>query len=611
MTHLRIALALIATAACNSPVSPETPDGDGDGKADDGTSDSSDGGVTGESGVSTCTSYPGPVVCGNAHWSWDQPTPTGHRLSAAWSFSPSDVWAAGGAGTVLHYDGQSWAVEQTPICEEILGLWGSSPTNLWAVGAEGRILHRTSSGWTILQSGTCKNLQAVWGASATDIWAVGDEHTVLHGGTQGFSAVAFPTTDHLRDIIGFASNDVWAVGMDGIYHFDGAAWSTAKTDNWALNAIWGSDSDHLFVAGFAWGDNSDAVWMFSKATVSTPTRQLLSGNRDPALRGTSANDVWFFSSNQGYHYDGTTWRSFGVGSTYPVINAVAAASPSDAWAVGESGQRLHWNGTLWSVLSEDHAIMGLWAAAANDVWAATGKGLLHWNGTAWSTVSGVTGFFDAVWGTSANDIWAVGLSKVVHWDGSTWSTITMPVSTHWYTVRGTSANDVWVGGYQGNLAHYNGTSWNTVSATTKAIYSIWPVTANDVWAATDSGLIRYNGSFWSATGPLDPGPMYRVRAIAPNEIWAAGRAVYHFDGNTWTQPLAAQWMKYFGVWGTSANDVWVLAGGDLGSPNHIMHWDGSAWTTHVNATSTRIYTIDGAGGHIWAGDLGGGIITYH
>src|SRR5262245_51810200 len=165
---------------------------------DEGKADGSGSGV-----LSSCPTpeFPAPV-CGNAHWKWDSPKPSGRRLNAIWSFSSHDVWAAGGAGAVLHYDGQAWRVEQTPVCEDLHGIWGTSATNLWAVGEQGRIVRRTSNGWKIVESGTCEYLSAVWGAGS-DVWIVGGAGTVLRRGSHGFAPVAFPGTGYIASIWGF------------------------------------------------------------------------------------------------------------------------------------------------------------------------------------------------------------------------------------------------------------------------------------------------------------------------------------------------------------------------------------------------------------------------
>jgi hypothetical protein len=65
-----------------------------------------------------------------------------------------------------------------------------------------------------------------------------------------------------------------------------------------------------------------------------------------------------------------------------------------------------------------------------------------------------------------------------------------------------------------------------------------------------------------------------------------------------------------GVWGRSPTDVWVAAGGIFGGGSKLMHWNGSAWTTHVNPTSGLPVGIAGTGTTVWAVDTGGGLLRH-
>ncbi len=123
------------------------------------------------------------------------------------------------------------------------------------------------------------------------------------------------------------------------------------------------------------------------------------------------------------------------------MNAVAAVSAKNVWAVGCSGGCngpdsliLHWNGKRWSkVASPDPGagldeLTGVSAVSARNVWAVgyactiahCGVGnvyrtlVVHWNGKDWSQAASAnpgSSFNDvrAVSAVSARDIWAVGI----------------------------------------------------------------------------------------------------------------------------------------------------------------------------------------------------------
>ncbi len=54
--------------------------------------------------------------------------------------SNMDVWAVGGAGTVLHWNGQTWNTLASGTMATLYSIWGSSEQALWTAGGGGTIL---------------------------------------------------------------------------------------------------------------------------------------------------------------------------------------------------------------------------------------------------------------------------------------------------------------------------------------------------------------------------------------------------------------------------------------------------------------------------------------
>ncbi|MBS1150896.1 MAG: hypothetical protein H6Q89_2594, partial [Myxococcaceae bacterium] len=116
-----------------------------------------------------------------AHWDglgWatlaDGGPPQG--LYGVWGSGPSDVWAVGGAGTVLRYDGGAWAVDGSPGAG-LQGVWGGAADDVWTVGLGGTLKHWDGSGWGFEPIGSV-HLYGVWG-SANDVIVVGQAGTLL------------------------------------------------------------------------------------------------------------------------------------------------------------------------------------------------------------------------------------------------------------------------------------------------------------------------------------------------------------------------------------------------------------------------------------------------
>jgi hypothetical protein len=259
-------------------------------------------------------------------------------------------------------------------------------------------------------------------------------------------------------------------------------------------------------------------------------------------------------------WSGTSWkrmRSPNPGGIpgFSSLNAVAAVSPSQAWAVGSYficsfcdpafHQTLieHWNGQAWrqdrspSPGSGDSTLLGVTAVSAKDAWAvgsttdAAGFDqtlIEHWNGTAWTRVrspnpagSMRSNKLYSVAAVSSSDIWAVGTAAegltidtlIEHWNGSTWKQVRSPqgpagsTGSFLYAVAAPSASSAWaVGTYAKNgaeqtlIERWKGTSWARVVSTdpggplhTNLLSAVAVGSASSVWAA----------GFFDATGVPD------------------------------------------------------------------------------------------------------------
>ena len=62
-------------------------------------------------------------------------------LSAIWGSSPSDIYAVGTRGVIIHYDGSSWNEMDSGTENDLLAVWGSSANDIYIAGADGTILH--------------------------------------------------------------------------------------------------------------------------------------------------------------------------------------------------------------------------------------------------------------------------------------------------------------------------------------------------------------------------------------------------------------------------------------------------------------------------------------
>jgi hypothetical protein len=268
---------------------------------------------------------------------WSDSSSDRQSLTGLWGSGPNDVWAVGGGGSAsetLHWDGSSWMPIPNNTTWSLEGVWGRAPSDVYAVGGGG-ILHWTGSSWS-QRTEPGAHYYAGWGSGAGDFWAVGagGKYSRYDGQAwaMGTITVNGGATGDLRGIWGSAQNDVWAVGNPGILHWNGAAWSLAKSGGaWAI-----------------WGNGPNDVW---------------------AVAGGSTN------TDGSWHWDGNTWSTYGV-TTPGRLVALGGRASNDVWAAGEQGAILHWDGRVWtqSESGTRETLTSVWAAPSGGTWIAGENG---------------------------------------------------------------------------------------------------------------------------------------------------------------------------------------------------------------------------------------------
>jgi hypothetical protein len=309
------------------------------------------------------------------HWGADPATSTGFQVvaqlnnnasfAATAAIAGNDIWVVGTTNLdttsdtplAVHFDGTSWKVVPTPTLKgraDFEGVSAVASNDVWAVGAQEisstgfaqpLIEHWDGTSWSVVSSPKLKQdgvLNAVTAISMNNVWAVGlfdnlSGDLVEHWDGTSWSVVSSPafngTNDVLYGISADASNDVWAVGNSNgglILHFDGSSWS--------------------------------------RTVLPSPRYGFRAHYADTAL---SPSDVWAVGaiksgSKNGAlieHWDGTRWSTVINPSTAGNLNAIAAISASDIWAVGTTGIE-NWNGTSWSLLTFPSGVSGALNAAA-------------------------------------------------------------------------------------------------------------------------------------------------------------------------------------------------------------------------------------------------------
>jgi hypothetical protein len=161
----------------------------------------------------------------NGQW---VPTPhfsTVDILYGVWDNPSVGTWVVGTSGKVNRRGGgNTWC--QTAGCSTsgttntlyaVAGIVGSSYP-VWAVGGAGTIIRYDGTAWSSAVSGTTHTLRALAVGGASDVWTAGDYGTVLHWDGSSWSGVPTGITMNLYAIV-VASPYVYVFGQSGTILF--------------------------------------------------------------------------------------------------------------------------------------------------------------------------------------------------------------------------------------------------------------------------------------------------------------------------------------------------------------------------------------------------------
>ncbi len=298
------------------------------------------------------------------------------------------------------------------------------------------------------------------------------------------------------------------------------------------------------------------------------------------------------------------WSAMTSGTTHN-LNGVWGRSGSDAFAVGDSGTILHYDGTDWSAMTSGTTdnLNDVWGTFGDDAFAVGDNGtILHYDGTTWSTMTNLaTNNLNGVWGSSGSNVYAVGDNgTILRYDGTAWSAMTSGTTNNLNGVWGTNGNDVVAVGDNYASLHFDGIAWSSFSTLfpeTNNLNSIW-----DRFAVGDGGIIRFKmGSLWSPTGygSSFTGNLNAIWGFSKLDVFIVGDAgtIAHFGGSPPGGFMdSGTTENLYDVWGNTATNVFAV-----GANGTILHYTPTVCIS-VNPHSgykwqTLDVTITGANSH--------------
>jgi hypothetical protein len=345
-----------------------------------GACELNDGGACGPSNCSGCcvgsSCFPGDLrsACGAG--------------GAACSVCQSGWVCGAGSCQPGHGPGDGgWTIIPSGTVQDLRGVW-AIPGNAWAVGANGTILRWDGGTWAPGVQGLAPyDLWGVWGASATQAWAVGSGGVILQwnsGFWSGAPGMPFQHVD-FRGIAGTSASDIWAVGIDTsngqfgavALHWDGSTWSgsnTTITGAYPLVGVTASVAGAVAVTPGPWLIRDTASgWV--QASVSLAPTALSSGV-------CNFQDTWVTTADGGvFNTIGGSWNGTPTGVSSDLRSITVIPPNHDVWAVGDQGAIVHsLAGGAWAISASGtpENLHSIWAASSNELWAVGDQGtILH------------------------------------------------------------------------------------------------------------------------------------------------------------------------------------------------------------------------------------------
>jgi len=225
------------------------------------------------------------------------------------------------------------------------------------------------------------------------------------------------------------------------------------------------------------------------------------------------------------------------------INAIAAVTDNNVWAVGYWGEILHYTNKEWKIYKTwpTNYLQDVSFGTANFGMAVGYHGTgCYFDGTAWTAANVPTTrdlFAVAVPPDSSGIAWAAGSGgQLWRWNGA-WSRWNLGVTYPFHDIYFSSGTDGWLCGDNGRIFHFTGTAWNSVSTTTSDdFYCIYALSANNCWVGgTNGSLYHYEGVTWVKTYTPTNSTIREMAFNGPIDGWAVcdGGVVLKYDGVEW------------------------------------------------------------------------------
>ena len=229
------------------------------------------------------------------------------------------------------------------------------------------------------------------------------------------------------------------------------------------------------------------------------------------------------------HFSGDVYGAEEVGKlTLHDLRGVFVESRYSAWAVGDGGTVLHYDGTKWwpvATASRLEPLNAIWGDPADGLWIGGARQIINRHPGCGSIPYESDVEVRAIWGRGPDDLWLLCAGRLaMHWDGEGCHRIPLPgdLDEEWSAVAGTPGGSTFIVGVSGFMLHHDGRRWEELPTDTTELITGAVCTDSALYVTTDGGFVReYDGRRWrtvafSAFGPL------RSICVVDGVVWVCG-----------------------------------------------------------------------------------------
>ncbi len=545
---------------------------------------------------------------------WEHPLPQGNDLRRLWGFPDGAFYAVGEAGTILHYNGSTFSLADSPTRSDLHAIWAGGPDDVFVAGLNGTLLHYDGLEWSAINARTQRDFYAVWASSSADVFLATGDGRVRNYSSGSWTEHVVAPGKRFRALWGYGHNEVYVAGSDAtIYRFDGATWTriligTNPNATVEIRDLWGPEPGTFsLVAGssIAWFDG--VAW------------------RAESVIATSVYGQWGFDfDNQVTVSAGlsTHWVD-GVQSWYPTPTAeplfdIWGRATDDYYAVGRFGNVAHFDGNGWEALNSGSFsnLADITVTPTGFVAVGSQGSVLRRTATTWIEETVPAGYdLSGIWESVEGSAIAVGRFSPdeVQWrqailvnTGAGWVDAGTPgTAPRLFDVWGSASDDVFAVGWAGEILHYDGAAWSVVAGLGQDaafLHSVTGASASSVFSVGRtndlSGLVaHYDGAVWRSTTIPGAEELYGVYVKSPAAAFAVGSlgSIFRYDGTSWESMQSPTDEALLCVWGSDSGDVYAA-----GWRGTLIQFDGTCWRELLISTNRN---LRGVVGDVDSGDL--------